>query len=382
MPAVEPGGRPVRAAFMRGGTSKGLMFLPADLPDAASQRDALFLAAMGSPDPYGRQLAGMGGGVSSLSKVCVVGPSSVADADVDYTFGQVLVGDAKVDYSGNCGNMASAVGPFALLRGLVPPGNGETASIVIHNTNTGKRIRARFPARGATPLLAGDFAIDGVSGTGAPIALDFLDPGGSRGLGLLPTGQAAEVIDMDGQSIRVTLIDAATPCVFVDAADLGLNAPPTPEAIDADPDLPGLLERLRRRASIRMGYARDEGAAEALQSVPKIALVFPPGGQSVLGGRRLAAADMEIAVRMMSMGKAHKALPITGSICLAAALRLPGSVPKRVATDQGSSVLRLAHPSGLMAVDAKVSAAAGGPHVAYASVIRTARLLFDGQLYW
>jgi 2-methylaconitate cis-trans-isomerase PrpF len=367
---------------MRGGTSKGLMFAPSDLPLDFGERDALFLAAMGSPDPYGRQLDGMGGGISSLSKICVVGPSSIPDADVDYTFGQVLVTEGRVDYSGNCGNMASAVGPFALMRGLVPPSQGE-AAVVIHNTNTGKRIRATFPANGARPLLAGDFAIDGVSGTGAPINLDFLDPGGSRCASHLPTGNTADDIEVDGRRCRVSLVDAATPCVFVDASDLGLREPPLPEAIDADLALCARLEKLRRTASVRMGIATDEADAARLQSVPKIALVFPPQAHPVLSGRVLDRTTMDVVVRMMSMGKAHRALPITGSVCLAAALRLEGSVPARLAAAQ-PGLLRLAHPSGLVSVDAHVvqGSDAAARRVDYATVVRTARLLFDGMVYW
>lgn len=380
MPVADhPAGR-LRATFMRGGTSKALMFARADLPER-EEWDALFLAALGSPDPYGRQLNGMGGGISSLSKVCIVGPSSRPDADVDYTFGQVLVAEARVDYAGNCGNMSAAVGPFAVLRGLAPANGGETASVMIHNTNTGKLIRSTFAMRGGEPRFDGDFAIDGVAGGGSPIRLDFIQPGGSKTSGLLPTGSATDTLEVGGIAVRATLIDAANPCVFVDAADLGVSAPASPFALDNETLLLGRLEALRQEASIRMGLAASRKEAARLESIPKVALVHAPSDQKVLDGRTLRAADMDIAARMISMGKPHRALPITGAICLAAALRVPGSVPARLGS-VGGSPLRIAHGSGMITVDAEVVRAADGSvSVNHGSVLRTARRLFDGEVF-
>jgi 2-methylaconitate cis-trans-isomerase PrpF len=304
------------------------MVLTDDVPTDPVVRDKLFASAMGSPDPYGRQLNGMGGGISSLSKVCVIGPPSREDADVDYTFGQILVDQARVDYAGNCGNMSSAVGPFALIRGLVKPAADGEFSLVIHNTNTGKLIRSTFTVEGGAPCFSGSFQIDGVSGTGAPIRLDFLDPEGSKTDSLLPTGQARETLHAAGTEVKATLIDAASPCVFVDAADLGLSEPPSPDELDHEVDLLARLERLRCEASIRMGLAKDPEAAARLGSQPRIAMVFSPQRHAVASGRTLEADAMDVAVRMISMGKPHRALPITGAICLASpAGRGVGALP-------------------------------------------------------
>lgn len=380
MPGVDRRADRLRATFMRGGTSKGLMFSQADLP-ARDHWDALFLAALGSPDPYGRQLNGMGGGISSLSKICVVGPASRPDADVDYTFGQVLVSEARIDYAGNCGNMSAAVGPFAVLRGLVAAEAGERASTMIHNTNTGKLIRSTFAMRGGEPAFGGDFAIDGVAGGGSPIRLDFIEPGGSKTAGLLPTGNPTDMLAIAGHSVRASLVDAANPCIFVDATDLGLSAPMSPLAMDGESALLDRLEELRRAASLRMGLAATEEEAGRLGSIPKIAVVFAPADHAVLDGRVLRADDADIVVRMISMGKTHRALPITGAICLAAALRIPGSVPARLGRI-GGTPLRIAHGSGMIAVDAEVVRARDGSiSISHGSVLRTARRLFEGEVF-
>jgi len=381
MPAADFGSRSLRAAFMRGGTSKGLMFLADDLPADQAARDELFAAAMGSPDPYGRQLDGMGGGISSLSKICVIGRSSRPDADVDYTFGQVLVDEARVDYAGNCGNMSSAVGPFALIRGLVGArGDGET-SLVIHNTNTGKLIKSSFAVDDGQPRFSGPFEIDGVSGSGAAIRLDFLDPGGSKTGKLLPTGLAMETMQAAGNPVRATLIDAANPCIFVDATDLGVSEPSSPDQLDGDVDLLARLESLRREACVRMGLAKSAEDAARLGSVPRIAMVFAPRKHAVTGGRTLDEGSMDIAVRMISMGKPHRALPITGTVCLAAAMRVEGSVPHRVARHRDGA-LTIAHPSGLISVDATVSSGPDGDvRIQQGTVFRTARMLFDGHVF-
>lgn len=369
------------AIFMRGGTSKGLMFLRSDLPDDKARWDELFVAAMGSPDPYGRQLNGMGGGISSLSKVCIVGKSTRPDADVDYTFGQVLVSEARVDYAGNCGNMLSAVGPFAVLRGLVGTAADGDTSLVVHNTNTGKLIRSTFPVKNGEPVFDGDFEIDGVSGGGAPIALDFLQPGGSKTGALLPTRCASETLEVDGLSVRATLMDAASPCVFVSGADLGMTVARSPEDLDSDATLLRRLEALRQQASLRMGLAATPAAAAKLASQPRIAVVLAPHAHQVLSGRSLAAADMDIVVRMISMGKPHRALPITGAICLATALRIPETLPGGICKAAGSP-LRIAHPSGLVAVDAEIGRdAAGGIVAVRGRVLRTARRLFEGHVF-
>ena len=258
------------AVFMRGGTSKAVVFKVEDLPMDQAERDALLLAAMGVPDPNGRQLDGMGGGLSSLNKVCIVGPSSHPAAQVDFTFAQLGVDDPVVDYGGNCGNMSSAIGPFAVEEGLVAcPPDGE-AAVVIHNTNTGKLIRARFPVENGALASEGDLAIDGVAGTAAPIRLEFLEPGGAKTGRLLPTGNAVDLLDVLGLGrIEVSCVDAANPAIFVRAADIGMTGAELPADLDAN------AEFLTRMEAIRSAGAKAMGMAPAA-SVPKVALVCAP----------------------------------------------------------------------------------------------------------
>ena len=243
----------LQAVFMRGGTSRAVMFHARDLPDRA-EWDPIFLAAMGSPDPNGRQLNGMGGGISSLSKVCVLAPSDRADADIDYTFAQVQIRDPRVDYRSNCGNMSSAVGPFAVDEGIVRP-NGDIATVRIFNTNTQKIIRSTFPLEDGHAATDGDLAIPGVAGTGAPVRLDFLAPGGATTGRLLPTGKPMDRLDVPGIGpIEVSMVDAANACVFVRAQDLGLSGRELPEELERDPALLERLQSIRRASLDRHGH--------------------------------------------------------------------------------------------------------------------------------
>ena len=374
------------AVFMRGGTSKAVIFHARDLPAARAEWEPIFLSVIGSPDPSMRQLNGMGGGVSSLSKVCVIGPPTHADADVDYTFAQVLIDKARVDYNSNCGNMSSAIGPFAVDEGLVPPPRDGEAVVRIHNTNTKKIIVSRFGMDGDEAAVAGDMTLDGVAGTGAPIRLEFMEPGGAKTGKLLPTGKAADMLEVPGVGrVPVSMIDAANPCVFVPAEAIGATATERPTEIEGNPQLLAKLEAIRRAASVAMGIAPDLEKAGSL-SVPFVAFVAPPVAMSVLSGRKLAPADMDIAVRMMSNGQAHRATPLTGALCLAVATRIPGSIPNEMARRlaEGASQIRIGHASGVIVVDARISPAkAGGqPHAEYAAVYRTARRLFDGRVHY
>src|SRR5439155_13849160 len=237
-----------RAVYMRGGTSRCLVFHDRDLPAAGPERDRILLAALGSPDPYGRQLDGLGGGISSLSKACIIAPPTHADAQVDYTFAQVEVSKPVVDYTGNCGNCSSSVGPFAIDERIVPSTEGETI-VRVHNTNTKKLIVAHVPVADGEAAVEGDFELPGVAGRGARIALDFLEPGGAGTGRLLPTGHARDTID----GVEASLVDATNPFVWVRAADLGLRATETPQAIDADRALMDRLEAIRVDGARRMG---------------------------------------------------------------------------------------------------------------------------------
>ena len=361
------------AVFMRGGTSKAVVFRRQDLPADEGLWPAIFLSAMGSPDPYGRQLDGMGGGLYSLSKVCVVGPSQRRDADVDYLFAQVSVDRPVVDLAGNCGNMSSAVGPFAVDEGIVAaPRDGET-TVRIFNSNTRKLILARFAVAGGRSVTEGDCRLEGVAGTGAPIRLEFLDPGGSKCGSLLPSGRTRDRLRLrDGRAVDASLVDAGNPCAFVAAASLGLTGRELPAALEARPDAMAALEELRIAASQAMGLAATPEEAASLESIPKIALVAAPEDQGA-----------DISVRMLPMGRPHRAVPVTGALCLAVALRLAGSVPDEVAgVGSQQRPLRIAHPSGVTAVDARVETDGGRAVARAAAVYRTARRLFDGRVYY
>jgi len=244
----------IPALFMRGGTSNALVFHIDDLPDNQSDWSTIFLAAMGSPDPNGRQLDGMGGGISSLSKVCVLGPPSRADADVNFTFAQVSVGSNVVDYAGNCGNMVSAMGPAALELGLVRAENDGEFAVRIHNTNTEKIIISSFAVRNGLAETDGEFAIDGVAGTAAPIRLDFLEPGGAKTGKLLPTGEPVDKLTLpDGQTFEASLVDAANPCVFVAASDLGKTGTEHPQILASDDKFMAKMEGIRCAGAVAMG---------------------------------------------------------------------------------------------------------------------------------
>jgi 2-methylaconitate cis-trans-isomerase PrpF len=372
--------RTIPAVFMRGGTSKGLVFKSTDLPADTASWDALFSAAMGSPDLYGRQLDGMGGGLSSLSKICVVGPPSRADADLDYTFAQVSIRDSRVDMSGNCGNMSSAIGPFAVDEGLVKVADGR-ATVRIHNTNTRKIIHSSFEVRDGQAVDTGDFAIPGVAGTGAPIKLEFLEPGGAITGKLLPTGDVIEELDVPGVGrIDVSMVDAANACVFVRAESLGLTGTETPEQIEHDPRLMEALLAIRAQASVAMKIAPDVSSARARITTPSIGIVSTPRAWTTLNGERLEEGAADLAVRMISSNQPHRALPLTASLCVAVAASLPDSLVHTIANYPGRGPLRLGMPSGVLTVAAEVRKDRDGWYAQAGSFYRTARRLFEGRV--
>jgi hypothetical protein len=373
----------IPAAFMRGGTSNAIVFNEKDLPRDRALWDEIFLAAIGSPDPYGRQLDGMGGGISSLSKVCVVGPSSRPDADIDYTFAQVQVKEAKVDYSANCGNMSSAVGPFAVDEGIVKA-SGPEAVVRVHNTNTKKIIYSRFALDGTEAAVDGSLSIPGVAGSGSPVRLEFREPGGATTGKLLPTGNVADVLDVTGVGrIRVSMVDAANACVFVRAADLGLSGTEMPDALDNAHDVLQKLGAIRIAASVAMGIARNAEEAAAKKAVPFVGFVSGPQASKLLTGESITAEDVDLTGRMLSNGQPHRALPLTASLCMAVAARLRGSVVFDATrkTDNSESPIRIAMPSGILTVAASVRQTNGEWHAEQGAFYRTQRRMFDGYVY-
>jgi hypothetical protein len=357
--------RKIPAVYMRGGTSRCLVFRADDLPAAGPERDRVLLAALGSPDPYGRQLNGLGGGISSLSKACIVGPPSLPGADVDYTFAQVDVRSPVVEYDSNCGNCSSAIGPFAIDERMVAATEGETV-VRVHNTNTKKLIVAHVPVRDGEAAVEGDFELAGVAGRGARIALDFIDPGGAGTGRLLPTGRPRDVI----AGVEASCVDATNPLVFVRARDVGLTAGETPQAVDANKDVMARLEKIRVEAAMRMGLGPSASA-------PKIAFVAAPVDYDALDGVRHPGAGYDVLARAISMGNCHRAFPLTSAMCLAVAARIEGTVVHEVARKHPGDV-RLGHASGVLPLDATVTAKDGAPWAERVTVYRTARRLMEG----
>jgi 2-methylaconitate cis-trans-isomerase PrpF len=354
-----------------------------DLPPDRKDWSPIFLGTIGSPDANGRQLDGMGGGISSLSKICVIAPSDRADAQVEFTFVQVGVKNDRIDYAGNCGNMSSAIGPFAVDSGLIDPpqatdsdGLPET-TVSLYNTNTGKIIRATFPitSDGSETVYDGHFAIDGVSGTAAKIQLDFIKPGGSKTGKLLPTGNVVDVID----GLSVTCIDAGNPCVFVMADELGMDGTILPHETDERADLLERLESLRVQGAIAMGMASTKN--DVPPSIPKICFVSKPVSHRMLSGETLSADEVDVVVRAISTGQPHKALPITSGLSVSAAAKLEGSIVHRClsAAASGKNELVVGHPSGKLVVGAHYN---NEGELEKSTVYRTARRLMEGKVFW
>ncbi len=368
--------------LMRGGTSKCAMFRDHELPPRGEERDDLLLRLFGSPDP--RQIDGIGGATSSTSKACIVAPSGRQDSDVEYTFGQVSMTQALVDWSGTCGNCTSAVGPFAIREGWVQVQEGIT-TVRIFNTNTQKRIIAEVPVRNGEPLETGDFEIAGVPGTGAPQRLWFVDPSGSKTGALFPTGQRNETIDVGSGSYHATLIDAGNPVVLVKAPELGLRGTETPLDLDGSPDVMHALEEIRAWSAVRMGLATTLAEASASSpAIPKIAVVAPSEPYVDTYGRHVDSTRINLVARMLSMGRCHGAYPLTGAIATGIAAVFDGTVAHTVANltpERAEYSVKIGHPSGVIQVD--IILADSGPRSAVdrVGVYRTARRLALGQVY-
>jgi 2-methylaconitate isomerase len=371
----------IPATFMRGGTSKALMIHRHDLPTDVADWAPILLSALGSPDPYGRQLNGMGGGLSSVSKVCVVETSDRSDADVDYTFVQVVVKADRIDMSGNCGNMLAAVGPFAVDEGLVKV-EGAKARVRIFNTNTQKLIHAEFDVESEQSVYEGDLIIPGVAGTGAPIRLDFIQPGGATTGKLLPTGEISQILQVHGVGeVEVSLIDAANACVFVNAASIGLQGNELPAELETIPGLLDRLAKIRIAGSVAMGIGSDPEQAATIIHVPFLCIVSEPQGTLSTSGDAFDASDMDLTVRVISNGAPHQALPLTATLCTAVAAHLPSSVVERVARGRRAGRLRVGMPSGVLTAEAVLEKEGDHFCVGRGSFYRTARPLMKGFVF-
>lgn len=374
----------IRAALMRGGTSRGLFFRRDDLPPPGALRDRILLAAFGSPDPYGRQIDGVGGATSTTSKVALVGPSTQPDCDVDYFFGQVDITRPLVDYSGSCGNLSAAVGPFAIEEGMVPATDPVTV-VRIWQVNTNKRIIAYVPTLGSLPAVEGDFTIDGVPFPGARIRLEYLDPGGSCTGDFLPTGNPVDELDVPGVGrIEVTLVDATNPVVFVRAADIGLKGTELGDEIDGNAEVRNLLEAIRSRGAVLMGLAQSpEQATTQRPGTPKLIFVSPPVSYRTQSGGWVDGDSIHLVSRMMSMGTLHRTHAVTGGIATAAAALVPGTVVNSVARLDGTGPeqeIRLGHPSGILPVGARVTRHRDRWICEKGIAFRTARRLMEGAV--
>ncbi|MGH2453353.1 MAG: 2-methylaconitate cis-trans isomerase PrpF family protein [bacterium] len=373
--------RRVPAVLMRGGTSRAVFFHSRDLPAEEALRDRVILSIFGGGDPYGRQIDGLGGATSTTSKAAIIAPPSLPDADVDYTFGQVSVTTPLVDYGGNCGNISSAVGPFAIEEGMVEA-TGPVTVVRIWQTNTRKRIIAHVPTDRGLPRVEGDFVIDGVPGSGGQIRLEFLDPGGSMTGRLLPTGHPTDLLDVPGVGgVTVSLVDAANPLVFVRPADLGLTGLEMPDRVDGDDALLSRLEAVRAAAGVRIGLARSmEEATSRSPGVPKLAWISPPATYTSTKGTAVAAERIDLVGRIMSMGRLHRSYALTGAIATSVAAQIEGTLPHEAARPgpAGERTVRVGHPAGVIEVGALV-ARRDGQWVAEKVVTRrTARRLMEG----
>lgn len=371
------------AVIMRGGTSKAVFFHDRDLPSDPAERDAVILGVFGSPDPYRRQLDGLGGATSSTSKVAVIGDGSAYGVDVTYDFGQVSIDKPLIDRRGNCGNISSAVGPFAVDEGLVEAVEPVT-QVRFLNTNTGKVIVAHVPTRDGRFDPRGDFSLPGLPTTGAAIRLDYLEPGGAVTGSLLPTGHVRDKVEVPGVgTIEVSLVDAANPLVFVRWEDLGLSGLETPVDVDGDSALLERIEGVRAAAAVLSGIAPSaEEATARVPSVPKLAIVGAPRDYVRGNGEPVEGGATTLRAAMMSMGRLHPSYALTGGICTAVAAAIPGTVVAEVAESAGEAgVCRIGHPSGVLSLEAHPEQVEGTWHIDKVSVYRTARRLFEGATY-
>ncbi|WP_028918803.1 2-methylaconitate cis-trans isomerase PrpF [Pseudoxanthomonas suwonensis] len=382
----------IPATYMRGGTSKGVFFRLEDLPPAAQvpgpARDRLLQRVIGSPDPYGKQTDGMGGATSSTSKCVIVSPGTRPGHDVDYLYGQVSIDADFVDWSGNCGNLSTAAGAFAIHAGYVDPSRlpeDGVCTVRIWQANIHKTILAHVPVRDGQVVEDGDFELDGVTFPAAEIVLEFLDPAdegeGEGGGAMFPTGELIDTLEVPGVgTLQATLITAGIPTVFVNAGDLGYDGTELQPAINGDAAALARLEAVRVAGALKMGLIRSAEEALTRQHTPKVAWVAPPRAYAASSGKAIGAGDIDLNVRAMSMGKLHHAMMGTASVAIAAAAAVPGTLVNLAAGGGQRDVVRFGHPSGTLRVGASVSQADGQWTITRAVMSRSARILMEGAV--
>lgn len=380
----------IPATYMRGGTSKGVFFKLSDLPAWAQQpgtdRDKLLMRVIGSPDPYGKHTDGMGGATSSTSKCVIIGPATEPGHDVDYLYGQVAIEKAFVDWTGNCGNLSTAVGPFAISNGFIPAGripkNG-TVAVKVWQKNIGKTIICHVPVSNGQVQETGDFELDGVTFPAAEIVLEFMDPSDDGGAGdMFPTGNVIDDLDVPGVgTLKATMITAGIPTIFINAADIGYTGSELQDAINNDPEALAMFEKIRTAGALQMGIIEDASEIASRQHSPKVAFVAPASDFTSSAGKHIKADDIDLQVRALSMGKLHHAMMGTASVAIATAAGVPGTTVNIAAGGNVGDAVTFGHPSGTLRVGAQVSQENGQWVVRKAIMSRSARVLMEGQVH-
>jgi probable AcnD-accessory protein PrpF len=378
----------IPATYMRGGTSKGVFFrredlpVPAQVPGAA--RDALLMRVIGSPDPYGKHTDGMGGATSSTSKCVIIARSEQPGHDVDYLYGQVSIDQPFVDWSGNCGNLSSAVGPFAIAQGLIDPArvpDDGICTVRIWQANIRKTIIAHVPVTAGQVQETGDFELDGVTFPAAELVLEFIDPAEDDGEGgsMFPTGNPVDDLDVPGIGrLKATMINAGIPTIFVNAADIGLSGSELQPEINGNPERLVMFEAIRTQGALRMGLIAHADEARTRQHTPKVAFVAPPVRYVASSGRTVAADEVDVLVRALSMGKLHHAMMATCAVAIATAASVPGTLVNLAAGGGAREAVRFGHPSGTLRVGAQARLVDGNWTVTRAIMSRSARVLMEG----
>jgi probable AcnD-accessory protein PrpF len=382
----------IPATYMRGGTSKGVFFRLEDLPVAAQMpgaaRNALLMRVIGSPDPYAKHTDGMGGATSSTSKCVIISKSARPDHDVDYLYGQISIDTAFVDWSGNCGNLSTAVGPFAIANGFIDkarlPENG-MFPVRVWQANIGKTIVCHVPIANGEVQETGDFELDGVTFPAAEIVLEFIDPAdegeGEGGGSMFPTGNLVDDLEVPGiGTLKATMINAGIPTVFVNAADIGYTGIELQDAINGNPEELVMFEAIRAHGAVRMGLIANVADAPKRQHTPKVAFVAPPADYTASSGKRIAAGEIDLLVRALSMGKLHHAMMGTAAVAIGTAAAIPGTLVSDAAGGGARTAVRFGHPSGTLRVGAEAQQVEGQWVVRKAVMSRSARVLMEGAV--